>query len=101
MPHSHRSYSRYYRARHMMPRTRLALYCMIVLASPIATAQERASPIRIGGISMTGSLRGRAEDWNWFRTPSEENHYTYGTAVLRLNFAQSGKRFEWQAEGGF
>jgi len=50
---------------------------------------------------LSGSLRGRAENWSWFETTNGEGDYTFGALLLRLSLGQKGDRFEWQVEGIF
>ena len=84
-----------------MRRTRLVVCCLVILASRSISAQDKAASIRILGISLSGSLRGRVENWDWFSAPPAQSSYVYGAAILRLNLGQSSNRAEWQVEGAF
>jgi hypothetical protein len=76
-----------------------------VAASSAAKPQARPAtsyqPIRIGGVTFSGSLRARVEDWDWFETPTADGNYTFGAAVLRVSLGQQKERFDWQVEGAF
>jgi hypothetical protein len=85
----------------MMSPTRLALCCLVIVASRNTLAQDKAPSIQVLGVNLAGSLRGRIENWDWFSAPPAQSLYTYGAAVLRLNLGQSSNRLEWQAEGAF
>jgi hypothetical protein len=50
---------------------------------------------------FSGSLRARAENWDWFEAPPAKNNYTYVGGTLRLNLGLAWKRIEWQTEGAF
>lgn len=68
------------------------------LASSKSSAPAPKS-IRIGGLTLSGSLRGRAENWGWFETPAGRSDYTFGALVLRLSLGQKKDHFEWLVEG--
>ena len=65
--------------------------------APPQSPQQR----RIGGVSFSGSLRVRVENYGWFETPGFEDDYTFGAAVLRLSLGQQKERYDWQVEGEF
>nr|MDQ3012651.1 alginate export family protein [Acidobacteriota bacterium] len=56
-------------------------------------------PIKIGNITFSGSLRLRAESWDWFETDKADGNYTFGAATLRIGFSQSKEHIEWMVEG--
>jgi len=69
---------------------------------PAPAAQPSGpKPIKIGDVVLSGSVRGRMEDWGWFETPGGENDYTFGALTLRLALSQTKKRVDWQIEGIF
>ncbi|HKQ79588.1 MAG TPA: alginate export family protein [Blastocatellia bacterium] len=71
--------------------------------SASATAPKPANaPIKIGGLTVFGSLRLRAESWDWFDPdPAYDDSYTFGAAVLRVGLGQQKEKYEWQVEGEF
>jgi Alginate export len=66
-----------------------------------AAPAQTPSAIRIGELTISGSLRARLENWSWFETSAAEPDYTFGAAVLRLSLSQQRERFDWQVEGEF
>jgi len=58
------------------------------------------SPVKLGKFIVTGSLRLRAENWNWFTptNPAFDNKYTFGAGILRLGIGQKTAKIEWLAE---
>ncbi|HLF83995.1 MAG TPA: alginate export family protein [Blastocatellia bacterium] len=58
-------------------------------------------PIKLGGVTFSGSLRVRLESWDWFDTPAADGNYTFGAAQLRLSLSQQRERLDWQVEGEF
>jgi hypothetical protein len=65
--------------------------------APSAPASAPA-PIKIGGITIQGSLRTRVEDWNWFQADTGDNAYAYSGSLFRLSLSQSLESFDWQLE---
>jgi TorA maturation chaperone TorD len=66
-----------------------------------AASTAAASPAKPGKVTLSGSLRGRMEDWGWFEAPAGEDKYTFGAFNLRLALEQKKERFEWKIEGLF
>jgi hypothetical protein len=66
-----------------------------------APRQTTPAPLKIGSVTISGSLRARIESWDWFETPAAENNYNYGALTLRLSVSQQKEKFEWQVEGAF
>jgi len=65
-----------------------------------ASAGPATNP-KAGGVTFSGSLRGRVENWSWFETPGAEDSYTFGAFQLRLALAQKTEHIDWQVEGIF
>jgi hypothetical protein len=72
----------------------LSAACVLALSTTAAGAQIAAAPaapttpvyqpIRIGGVTIAGSVRVRGEDWNWFESTGADASYTYGHTLVRL-----------------
>ena len=67
---------------------------------PQAAADAPPQPLKIGGVTVSGSFRTRAEDWNWFKGDTGDNTYIYSGNLLRLSLSQSKEFFDWQLEFG-
>lgn len=67
--------------------------------APAAKPPAGPAPIRIGSLTLSGSLRLRFESWGWFDTPAAESSYNFGAALLRLSLGQKKDRYEWLVEG--
>lgn len=67
-------------------------------ASKSAPSREN-EPIKIGTLTVSGSLRARFESWDWFDTNAAEDSYNFGAIVLRLAIGQNKEKFEWLVEG--
>jgi hypothetical protein len=61
-------------------------------------ATSAPAPLKIGGITVTGSFRTRGEDWNWFKGDTADNTYIYSGNQFRLAFSQSREFWDWQLE---
>ncbi|QQS48274.1 MAG: alginate export family protein [Acidobacteriota bacterium] len=69
-------------------------------AVPASTPKPAAQDsIRIGGVTLSGSIRFRAEGWDWFETSAANNDYWFGAALLRVGLSQQTERIDWQVEG--
>jgi len=67
-----------------------------------STAKPKSSnEIKIGNLSLSGSLRLRVENWDWFETSAADSNYTFGAALLRLSLSQKTERVDWEVEGSF
>jgi hypothetical protein len=65
-------------------------------AKPAASASQPGN-LKIGSLSVSGSIRFRIEPWNWF-AGNAENTYAFPHYILRLSLAQKFKKFDWQLE---
>jgi hypothetical protein len=64
---------------------------------PVAAQAPALTPLKIGDVVVSGSLRTRVESWDWFEGKAD-NQYTYPGSILRLSLSQSRRAFEWQIE---
>lgn len=55
------------------------------------------APVKIGSVTVQGSVRSRLELWDWFQGDAN-NSYAYSGNILRLGFSQSRERFDWNIE---
>jgi Alginate export len=60
-----------------------------------------SSHLHFGSVRLSGSLRGRAEDWAWFEAPPYTDYYTFGALTLRLALSQQTDHLDWMVEGEF
>jgi hypothetical protein len=90
----------------------LLILAVLVLAdsafgqqAPVSSSARPAAPqstqLKIGDVSFSGSLRARAEIWNWFDTSAADDDYVFGGALLRLSLSQQTEKLDWQIEGAF
>ncbi|MEW6732859.1 MAG: alginate export family protein [Acidobacteriota bacterium] len=73
-------------------------------SKPDAPAEKKStSPaqIKIGSLIVSGSLRVRVENWDFFDTKAANDNYTFAAMLLRLSIGQQKVRFDWQVEGAF
>jgi len=68
-----------------------------VLAQTTSAAPSGPSTLKIGAITVSGSVRFRAESWNWF-DGSADGTYAYPQYIFRLSLAQKLKKLDWQIE---
>ena len=90
---------------------RKAVLCVagaLIWSAPAAGAQAAAAPaapaspytpLRIGPVTVAGSVRIRGEDWNWFESPTADGSYAFGHALVRLGATYSTPRLDVTVEG--
>jgi hypothetical protein len=61
-------------------------------------APASADPITFGPLIFTGSIRSRLYAWDWFEPVTGENQYQFSANILRLNFAEKLRSWDWDAE---
>ncbi len=69
-------------------------------STAIAPERENKPTSRpAGGVTISGSIRGRMENWNWFDAAPAQSDYTFGAILLRVSIGQKREHFEWFLEG--
>ena len=74
---------------------------LLFLFSALAYGQNTtapAAPLKIGSVTVTGSIRSRLEAWDWFTADTGDNSYAYNGNIFRIAFAQSKENWDWQLE---
>lgn len=85
----------------MTKRVALGWLVATVLAADPARAQTAAgNPASPGGLTVSGSVRGRVEGWNWFDADAGTD-YAYLGSILRLALARSSRSYDWRVELAF
>jgi hypothetical protein len=56
-----------------------------------------SQPLKIGYVTVSGSLRTRIESWDWFQG-NANNDYTFPGSIARLSLSNSTKTRDWQVE---
>jgi hypothetical protein len=81
---------------------RSVIVVALAAAQPVLWAQAAASgastPIKIGGVTITGSIRTRVYFWDWFEPTAGNNTYQYSGTLFRAGFSQSRDAWDWNAE---
>ena len=79
---------------------RLAL--LFAAALPLIWAQapgsDSSQPLKLGGVTVTGSLRSRLYFWDWFQPTAGNNSYQYSGNLFRIGLSQRGDTWDWNAE---
>jgi hypothetical protein len=83
-----------------MRKTHILLALLFLPAIMLAQmpAHDAADPIKLGDVTVTGSLRSRVYVWDWFQSATGRNQYEYSGNLLRLNFAEKRSTWDWDAE---
>jgi hypothetical protein len=69
-----------------------------LLAASVSFGQSADTPMKVGDVTVTGTFRARAYTWDWFEASSGDNQYAYSGNLLRVNFSERRKGWEWDAE---
>ena len=77
--------------------TLLSAFALPILAAE-APAADASGPIKLGNITVTGSLRSRLYDWDWFQPTAGNNSYQYSGNIFRIGFSQNRDTWDWNAE---
>jgi hypothetical protein len=67
-------------------------------APAAAPAPAAPGPLKVGDVTVTGTLRSRAYAWNWFEPLSGNNDYAYSGNYLRLNLSENRHTWQWNTE---
>jgi len=73
----------------------------LVVSLLVTTAlfgQSADTPLKLGDVVVTGTFRTRAYGWDWFEPSSGNNQYGYSGNLLRVNFIEHRKGWDWDAE---
>ena len=82
----------------LLPINALAQTALPVNAAAPAAAPAAPQPIKLGDVTVTGTLRSRAYAWDWFQPTSGNNEYQYSGNFLRLSLSQSRRTWQWNTE---
>ena len=88
-------------------RVRVLIWILgMMVLSQSGFAQSRGEPsapesprvIRVAGWTVSGSLRLRFEDWDFFKARSGDNSYGYGASLLRVSAGRQFRSHDWLFE---
>jgi hypothetical protein len=75
----------------------MRLFRVFLLGAGCLIAVQAQSPLKLGNVTVSGSLRTRLETWNFF-DGNANSDYAYLGNIFRLSFAQTGQKLDWQVE---
>jgi Alginate export len=78
----------------------LLAVAVLLLGPYLSFAQSPVQPLKIGPVSVQGSVRTRVYGWDWFQDPPYENSYAYPGTLIRLSFSQQRDAVDWNFELG-
>ena len=70
----------------------------ILLAACAFSQATAPEPIKIGGVTVSGSFRTREEAWDYFKGDTGDNQYVYSGNLFRLSLSKAYESFDWQFE---
>lgn len=82
-----------------LARSAVLLCCALpVFAQDPAQHASQDAPLKIGGVTISGSVLERYEFWDWFPARTGENSYNFSGSLLQLALSQKGDRFDWMVD---
>ncbi len=78
--------------------TVIIVFLLAVTMSGGALAAQ--TPSAVGGLTVTGSIRTRAEYWQWFEPGGEDDGYAFSGTLIRAGVGQQRDVIGWQLELG-
>jgi len=72
----------------------------IASATVLAAQTVAPTPVKLGDLTVTASLRSRVYFWDWFQPAAGNNSYQYSGNVFRIGLSQSHDTWDWNAEFG-
>lgn len=67
-------------------------------AAAAAPATATPDSIKVGNITISGSLRSRLYVWDWFQPAAGQNQYEYSGNLLRVGLSEQLQSWDWNAE---
>ena len=77
---------------------RLSGFLLVVSALLAQTPPPDRPPLKIGGITISGSIRSRVYFWDWFEPAAGNNNYQYSGNLFRIGMSQNRDSWDWNAE---
>ena len=83
---------------------KLMLYvCLLLCAATFSLFGQqqppaKTEPIKLGKVTVSGSVRSRLEGWDWFQSDTGDGSYAYSGNIARISFNQSLEKMDWQVE---
>jgi hypothetical protein len=71
---------------------------LIVLGAALSAHAQTPAPVKIGDVTVSGSVRSRMYVWDWFQPAAGDNSYVYSGSLFRLGLSQSRDSWDWNVE---
>ncbi|MBI4473125.1 MAG: alginate export family protein, partial [Acidobacteria bacterium] len=84
----------------LIPLSLVFIFCWFLVAQPVSAQSPASSqrPIQIAGWSITGNLRLRFEEWDFFKAQPGDSTYGYGASLLRVAISKQFRSQDWLFE---
>ncbi len=63
-----------------------------------APATDQPAPLKLGSLTVSGSIRSRVYFWDWFQPSAGNNAYQYSGNLFRIGLSQRHDGWDWNAE---
>ncbi|MBV8905616.1 MAG: alginate export family protein, partial [Acidobacteriia bacterium] len=80
-----------------------SVFTALLLATIVPDLQSQTpsadqEPIKLGDVTVSGSLRSRVYFWDWFAPTAGNNNYQYSGNIFRIGFSENLGKWDWNAE---
>lgn len=73
-------------------------FCLFTLSLRLfGRSSDAPTPIQIGPVTFSGSIRTRVESWDWFGGKGQ-NTYTFSDTLVQFAFSQTSTHFDWKID---
>jgi hypothetical protein len=72
-------------------------FFLILLPAVVLAQLSAQPPLKLGDVTVQGSVRSRLESWDWFGA-GLDSEYTYSGTLVRISFSQQKRLFDWNLE---
>jgi hypothetical protein len=70
---------------------------LLAVCADLPAQSDGADPLKIGSVTVSGSIHERYEYWDFFKAKGE-NSYGYSGSLLRLMLSQNEQSYDWGFE---
>lgn len=86
-----------YHARPMISRG-WALFALLTTSLALLAQQPDSAALHAGPVIISGTELERYEFWDFFRSATGQNNYSYSGALLQLAFSQTEQKYDWTVD---
>ncbi|MBM3786409.1 MAG: hypothetical protein FJW30_18780 [Acidobacteria bacterium] len=74
------------------------LLVFVIVGAAVLAQAPAPKPLKLGSVTVSGSLRARGEAFDWFTPDSGDPSYLYSGNIFRISFSAKKENWDWNAE---